>query len=282
MPLPAWASGGACQTATVPHPPLALTYHGVADVSLREDIHRAYARPADLRRQIGQLRGWGYELLTFSDWAARVSADGGSACAALTFDDGFSDNLHVLLPLLRELEAPATVFAVSGWLGQRHPHTPRARVLTASELCELHSAGIEVGAHTRTHPDLRGLSSEAARDEMAGGQAELEDILGAPVGAFAYPYGAATPETVGVAREVGFTAACRALGLGRWDDPHDLPRQDMGNRSSALGLRLKRDNRYVPLMRLRPVRVLRRARLAAHGAPLRRLAKSSSGRYKPA
>jgi peptidoglycan/xylan/chitin deacetylase (PgdA/CDA1 family) len=266
----------------VPHPPLALTYHGVADVSLREDIHRAFTRPADLRRQIELLRGWGYELLRFSDWAARVGADGGTACAALTFDDGFSDNLHVLLPLLRELEAPATVFAVSGWLGKRHPHTPRAQVLSASELCEVHAAGVEVGAHTRTHPDLTTLSAEAARDELAGGRADLEDILGASVGAFAYPYGAATPETIRVAREVGFECACRALGLGRWDDPHDLPRQDMGNRSSALGLRLKRDNRYVSLMRLRRVRILRRARLAAHGSPLRRLAAPGAGRVEPA
>ena len=266
----------------MPRPPLALNYHGVADVSLREDIHRTFARPVDLRRQIEQLLGWGYELMSFSDWAARVGTDGGAACAALTFDDGFSDNLHVLIPLLRELEAPATVFAVSGWLGQRHPHISNAQVLSASELCEVHASGIEVGAHTRTHPDLTALSVGATRDEVAGGRAKLEDILGAPVSVFAYPYGVATPETVRIVREMGFTAACRAMGLGRWDDPHDLPRQDMGNRSSTLGLRLKRDDRYVPLMRLRPMRILRRARLAAHGAPVRRLASPGAGRYKPA
>lgn len=262
----------------MPCPPLALTYHGVADVSLREDLDRLFVRPADLRRQIEQLRGWGYELLGFSDWAARVSADGGAATAALTFDDGFSDNLHVLTPLLRELDVPATVFVVSGWLGQRHPHTPLARVLSAKELCELHAAGIEVGAHTRTHPDLSTLPLRSVQDELAGSRAQLEDVLGVPVTAFAYPYGAANPATIEAARESGFTASCRALGLGRWDDPHDLPRQDMGNRSSSLGLRLKRDDRYIPLMRLRPARAVRRARLAALGAPLRRMARPGAGR----
>jgi peptidoglycan/xylan/chitin deacetylase (PgdA/CDA1 family) len=266
----------------VPHPPLALTYHGVADVPLRDDLHRLFVRPQDLRHQILRLRGWGYELMTFSDWAARVAADGGSARAALTFDDGFSDNLHVLLPLLHELDVPATVFAVSGWLGQRHPHTPLARVLSASELCELHAAGVEVGAHTRTHPDQSLHYLKAAQEVVAGGRAELEDVIGAPVTAFAYPFGAASPETLRAARESGVTVACRALGLGRWDDPHDLPRQDMGNRSSTLGLRLKRENRYMPLMRLRPARALRRARLAALGAPLRRKARPGAGRYKPA
>jgi peptidoglycan/xylan/chitin deacetylase (PgdA/CDA1 family) len=260
-------------------PPLALTYHGVANVPLSNDIHRVFVRPADLRHQILRLRSWGYELLTFSEWAARVAKNGGSACAALTFDDGFSDNLHVLLPLLRELEVPATVFVVSGWLGQRHPHIPLARVLSASELRELHAAGVEMGAHTRTHPDLSRLSFKAAQEEVAGGRAELEDLLGVPVTAFAYPYGSASPATVRAARESGVTVACRALGLGCWSDPLDLPRQDMGNRSSLLGLRLKRDDRYMPLMRLRPVRILRRARLTALGAPLRR--KASPGVRAP-
>jgi hypothetical protein len=42
----------------------------------------------------------------------------------------------------------------------------------------------------------------------------------------------------------------------------------MLNRSSALGLRLKRDNLYEPLMRFRPVRAARRAsrRLKALGS----------------
>jgi hypothetical protein len=43
----------------------------------------------------------------------------------------------------------------------------------------------------------------------------------------------------------------------------------MGNRATAIGLRLKRHARYAPLMRHRPVRVVRRLRLAALGAPLR-------------
>jgi peptidoglycan/xylan/chitin deacetylase (PgdA/CDA1 family) len=254
----------------VSRPPLALNYHGVERVALRDDIARTFVHPDLLRRQIEQLRAWGYELLGFSAWAERVTAGQGSDCAAITFDDGYSDNLEVLAPLLDDLQAPATVFVVSGWLGQRHPHTPRARVLTTTELAELHAAGVEIGLHTRTHPDLTLLSPEAVREELVAGRTDLEDILGVPIKILAYPYGSASAETIEIARSSGFAYACRTSGMGGHDDPLDLQRQDMGNHSSMLGLRLKRDDRYMPLMRFRPVRGLRRVRLACVGARLRR------------
>jgi peptidoglycan/xylan/chitin deacetylase (PgdA/CDA1 family) len=216
------------------------------------------------------LRRWGYELITCGEWARRVGDGTAAGCATLTFDDGFADNLHTLVPLLAELDAPATVFVVSGWLGGLHPDVPGARIVTAAELQALHAAGVEIGAHTVSHPDLATLAQTAALEELRASKARLEDVLGVAVLTLAYPFGRATPETVEAAREAGFTAAVRALGQGSWDDLLDLPRQDVGNRASRLGLRLKRDGRYIPLMSHLPVRIVRRARLTALGAPLRR------------
>lgn len=252
-----------------PGPPIALAYHGVADVPLSEDIHRLFVSAALLRSHVARLRRWGYELVPFSRWAQLVVAGHGHGSAALTFDDGFADNLHTLAPLLRELGVPATVFVVSGRLGERHWAHPSARLLTAREVRELHAAGVEIGAHTRTHPDLSQMSHAAAREELESSRQELEELLAAPVTTAAYPFGHASAETIRAARDAGFAAACRALGSGRVDDPHDLPRQDVGNRATQLGLWLKRDGRYAPLMRRKSVRAVRRLRLAALGAPLR-------------
>jgi peptidoglycan/xylan/chitin deacetylase (PgdA/CDA1 family) len=254
----------------VPHPPLALAYHGVGSASLAADHQRALVASELLERHVERLRAWGYELLSFSAWAERTAAGDGAGRAALTFDDGFADNLTTLVPLLHRLQAPATTFVITGWLGRQHPHTPSARVLSAREVEELHAAGVEIGAHTRTHPELPGMAPGLVRDELAGSKADLEDLLGVSVTTLSYPYGSADAETIAIAGEVGFTHACRALGLGGHADPLDLQRQDMGNHSSMLGLRLKRDDRYMPAMRHRSVRVVRRARLTCLGAPLRR------------
>jgi peptidoglycan/xylan/chitin deacetylase (PgdA/CDA1 family) len=211
-------------------------------------------RPQDLRRQIDKLRAWGYELVTFGDLAADVRP----GRAALTFDDGLVDNLTMLAPILRELGAPATVFVVSGWLGQPHPSATWTRIVSADELRELRDAGLEVGGHSATHADLSALSYEDALEELSRGKKELEDVLGEPVEVAAYPYGRTSSDAIRAARDAGFRAACSTSARGSWDEPHFLPRQDMDNRGSLLGLRLKRDDRYESLMKLAPARAARR------------------------
>jgi len=126
------------------------------------------------------------------------------------------------------------------------------------ELRELRAAGIEIGGHSATHADLSTLSYDGALDELARGQRELEEVLGEPVEVAAYPYGRGGPDTIRAGRDAGFRAACLCTARGSWDDPLALPRQDMGNGSTLLGLRLKRDDRYEPLMHLAPARAVRR------------------------
>jgi peptidoglycan/xylan/chitin deacetylase (PgdA/CDA1 family) len=239
-------------------PPLALVYHGVAEVSLGRDPDRLFVRAEDFRRQVARLQDWGYRLVSFGDLAREVERSGGAGHAALTFDDGLVDNLETLAPLLAELGAPATVFVVSGWLGEKHPAAPWTRIVTADELRDLAKAGVEIGGHSVTHADLSALSYEGALEELAQGKRELEEVLGEPVEVAAYPYGRANEETVRAAREAGFHSACGASARGSWSDPLFLPRQDMDNGCTLLGLRLKRDDRYEPLMRFLPARALRR------------------------
>jgi peptidoglycan/xylan/chitin deacetylase (PgdA/CDA1 family) len=239
-------------------PPLALAYHGVADVPLRRDRHHLFVRPRDLERQIAKLRRWGYEVVSFGELARRAADGRGRGCAALTFDDGLADNLYALVPILQAASATATVFVVSGWLGRPYPIEPWARMLTSDELRQLAAAGVEIGAHTVTHSDLTRLSFADALGELAESKSALEEVIEAPVDMAAYPYGHANAETRAAAREAGFRAACRTLGKGSWADPFDLPRQTMENRASLAGLRLKRHSRYEPLMRLRAARGARR------------------------
>ena len=241
-----------------PLPPLALAYHGIDDVPLRRDPHGLFVRAEDLRRQITKLRSWGYRLVTFGELARLASASEASGHAALTFDDGLVDNLEALAPLLQEEGAPATVFVVSGWLGRPHRSVPWKRIMTEAELVELRATGVEIGAHSVSHPDLSALSYDDALEELAGSKRRLEAVLGEPVEVAAYPYGRANAETVRACRDAGFAAACSATGRGSWSEPHNLPRQDVENRGTMIGLRLKRDDRYERLMRFALVRTVRR------------------------
>jgi peptidoglycan/xylan/chitin deacetylase (PgdA/CDA1 family) len=239
-------------------PPLALAFHGVAEVPFAQDPGGLFVRPELLVRHIGKLRSWGYRLVTFGELAAAVSRGQGTALAALTFDDGFADNAETLAPLLEREGVPATVFVVAGWLGRRHPSAPWARIMTVDELRRVRAANVEIGAHSVTHADLGSLAYPEARAELEGSKRMLEQVLGEPVDVAAYPFGSATEETLRACRDAGFRAACRIAGEGSWTDPWSLPRQSVLNGSTLLSLRLKRGNHYERVMHLPPARVWRR------------------------
>jgi peptidoglycan/xylan/chitin deacetylase (PgdA/CDA1 family) len=230
--------------------PLALAYHGIGTRAVRDDPHGLFVSWARLQRHVAWLRGCGYSLVTFGELVARGEDD----LCALTFDDGFES-----CSALAELGVPATVFVVTGWLGAAHPDSPADRVLDADGVRRLHAAGVEIGAHTATHPDLTVLGFDAARDELASGRAALESLLDSAVTSAAYPYGRATPETVRACAEAGFGAACRTSGFGSRLEPLDYPREDMDGPASLIGLRLKAAGHYEPMMQAHAARGLRRA-----------------------
>ncbi|MEA2476652.1 MAG: hypothetical protein QOC87_851 [Actinomycetota bacterium] len=238
--------------------PLIIALHGIEYIPVRYDPQRLFVAPSTLRWLVERLNDWGYEFVRFSDMARAVARDGGHGRVALTFDDGYRNNLYELVPILHATEAVATVFPVTGWLGKVHPDAPNRPILTRDELRILHAEGVEIGSHTVTHRDLSTADPTEATWELKTSREILAEIIESPINTLAYPFGNATKETVALCRDLGFVAACRTSGRGSWNDPLDLPRQDVGNRPSRLGLELKRRDLYEPLMRYLPLRGARR------------------------
>ncbi|HEX7158943.1 MAG TPA: polysaccharide deacetylase family protein [Edaphobacter sp.] len=92
---------------------------------------------------------------------------------------------------------------------------PRRQFLDWNEAREMASAGMEIGAHTHTHPILSRLTERQQRAELQESKAVLELNLGLPVTSFAYPNGGPgdfTAETQRIARNVGFTTAFSYYG----------------------------------------------------------------------
>jgi peptidoglycan/xylan/chitin deacetylase (PgdA/CDA1 family) len=88
---------------------------------------------------------------------------------------------------------------------------PQQLMMTSAQVLALRAAGMEIGAHTVSHPILARIGFAEARNEMASGKRRLEEILGERVDLFAYPNGKPVtdygPEHVSLARECGFRAA---------------------------------------------------------------------------
>jgi peptidoglycan/xylan/chitin deacetylase (PgdA/CDA1 family) len=150
----------------------------------------------------------------------------------LTFDDGYANVVDEALPILQRHGFDATVFIVTRHLGGTNDWAPPPAylgsrpMLSASQIRQLSAAGVEIGGHTRTHPDLCAATAARVEDEVVGCRADVEAELRQPVQSFAYPYGSISDVAVAATRRT-FDAACTTeLRRTRDDDPHLLPRVD--------------------------------------------------------
>lgn len=229
--------------------PVLVCYHGIGPSTAREDPDFLRVAEESFRQQVELLVEAGFEFVTVADLARRLAHGRPvSGLASLSFDDGMQDNHSVLLPILRELGVPATVYVTTGLIGAPNPFVrDGSRMMTVEELRELRDAGVELGAHTVTHPDLSVLDRAACMREVSGSRDALERLTGAPVTTLAYPFGRSSATARIVAREAGFSAAVGATPFGG-GDPFNLARELISGKDGIATFALKVARRYWPLM----------------------------------
>ncbi|MEL0027113.1 MAG: polysaccharide deacetylase family protein [Perlucidibaca sp.] len=228
--------------------PRILMYHMVQE-------HRAGARfnglrvtPARFEAQVRWLREQGFTFMTMSElWSRRGNLP--ERTVAITFDDGYADNLHHALPILTRYDACATVYVVvdrhdRDWSTYKKAHhnsgeLAREPKLSDDELRALVSSGrVEIGSHTLTHCNLARTPAADKQVELIESRRLLAELTGTPVNSFAYPFGIYGPEDVQLAREVGYeTAVTTVEGVDVFDpppDPLDLKRVKISGKDNML------------------------------------------------
>lgn len=120
---------------------------------------------------------------------------------AITFDDGYRDNLTVALPLLERFQVPITLFVVAGFLG-------RDAYLSREELREISKHPlVRIGAHGLWHRHFTRLSLDEARFELTESRRQLSGITGKTVDLLAWPYGECNTELELLSSECGYRAS---------------------------------------------------------------------------
>jgi peptidoglycan/xylan/chitin deacetylase (PgdA/CDA1 family) len=154
-----------------------------------------------------------------------------------------ADAMRVLPPPARR----AAMQQVRQWASEtpgapgRSPERPRA--LTRDEIRQLASSpGIEIGAHTVSHPVLPSLPPDVQRAEISQSRDALQRLTGSGIASFSYPHGAYTDATRAMVAQAGFSVACcsRADVLTSRSSPLEVPRlwvPDLDGRGFAAWLR---------------------------------------------
>ncbi|MGW8633188.1 polysaccharide deacetylase family protein [Streptomyces sp. NPDC055793] len=132
----------------------------------------------------------------------------------ITFDDGYEGVHRHALPALAKHGFPATLFVSTGWL--RGPYDTGGALDTMldwDQVRELAAAGVEIGGHSHTHPQLDRLGEERLRFELIHCKEIVADQLGTVPASFAYPYGYSDRRVRRAVRETGYAQAL-AVGNG--------------------------------------------------------------------
>jgi peptidoglycan/xylan/chitin deacetylase (PgdA/CDA1 family) len=118
-------------------------------------------------------------------------------------------------------------------------------MLSWDELREMHRLGMDIGAHTVTHPNLPNAGRDHASVEITGSKARLQREVDAPVTMFSYPNGGAerymTREIAELVQEAGFEAATTSWNgfAGPGSDLFALERVQVAERVEELAFALE-------------------------------------------
>lgn len=213
-------------------PVMALFYHRVAD----SHPNGWTISTERFRRQISWVKER-YDIVTLEEAQLRIGTEENDRpTVCITFDDGYGDNCTTAVPWLLEQEIPFTYFVTSNHVQSGEPFahdvaagqplTPN----TVEQIRDMAAAGVEIGAHSRTHADLGKLTDEQALfDEIVGSKRDLEGLLDRPIHYFAFPFG--LPENMStaafrIAFQAGLWGVCSAYGGYNLpgDDPFHLQR----------------------------------------------------------
>ena len=199
-------------------PAIILFYHRVAD----DHPNPWTMSRQDFKIQIDWLQD-NFDIVSLEECQHRILKRGNHRpTLSITFDDGYAENCEYALPLLVERRIPATYFVTTDHTFNQKPfqhdidHGQSLPTNTVESLIAMDRAGIEIGAHTRTHPDLGSVTDERVLvDEVVASSIELEAAIGRRIRYFAFPFGQThnlNAKVFGMLREVGFLGVCSAYG----------------------------------------------------------------------
>ena len=199
-----------------------LMYHAIGSPALGDTLGIFSLKPERFKQQMLLLSGWAQGQVVELAEAALI---GSGHRVAITFDDGYLDNLEVAAPILNELKLPFTVFVTSEFV-----RSGKGGFLSPAALRNLATLpGARIGAHGANHLPLTRCDDANLHRELTSSRHYLEDVLGKEVRELAYPFGAADTRVRNAAQRAGYTlGACSFAGINHPErDPLLLTRTEI-------------------------------------------------------
>jgi len=167
-----------------------LMYHLVDDA-----VTDPMSVPLNRFRAQMQLLAEQYTVLTETDLHQILTAGmrPPNRSVLLTFDDGYTNTITTVLPVLEQYGLPAVMAVCGGYLTADLPRSTPHVVEQMADLVGVRrwlASGRTVAAHGYTHQRLTTTTDLGLAWQILGDREALTELLGAPPATFVYPYGA--------------------------------------------------------------------------------------------
>ena len=197
--------------------PRILMYHMISEPRPGLRFNGLRVSPRMFERQLQWFQRHGWQSFTVSGLLEAGDRLPDKAFA-ITFDDGYADNLLQALPLLKKYNCKATLYLVvdrfdRDWSVGRKAHHDDGELVSEAKLSEkqvqvlLESGCIELGSHSMTHANFLNLSKGEALHELQASKRSLEAQFGVDVTSFAFPFGLYTAEHIDLVSSAGYQSA---------------------------------------------------------------------------
>ena len=115
----------------------------------------------------------------------------------LTFDDGFSSDVDIVLPLLKKYKISAIFFITTAFVGMPN-------YMTWEQIRYLSDCGMVIGSHSVNHSDMKSMTKSERITEFETSCSIIEAQISKKVKMFSFPYGRFNSSIANEAFEAGY------------------------------------------------------------------------------
>ena len=196
-----------------------LMYHSIEEMPKSTVMRSLHVPPKRFKSQMWLLKKLGFNGLSMRELVPYLEGKKTGKVVGITFDDGYQNNLYNAAPILKKYNFNATCYLVSQKIGTSNTWDSSKGItqrplMTQSEVQEWLNLGLDIGAHTQTHPLLEELSKQKSQEEILNCIDDLENMFNISVKDFCYPFGRFNQSVVKMIKEAGFITAT-SMSRGR-------------------------------------------------------------------
>jgi peptidoglycan/xylan/chitin deacetylase (PgdA/CDA1 family) len=189
-----------------------LMYHSIELMPRSTVMRSLHVPPKRFIFQMRMLKFLGYKGLSMRNLTPYLNGEKIGKVVGITFDDGYLNNLLNAAPTLNKLGFSATCYLVSEKIGLSNiwdyeKGITQRPLMNHSEVQEWLNLGMDIGAHSCTHPNLDKMDHLKAKEEIQKCKSSLEDYFNISINDFCYPFGKYNESLINFVRNAEYLTA---------------------------------------------------------------------------